>query len=653
MSIFKLSNLLLLQIITDIEDNVDIICLLLTCKHLYHNSSLKRLIRFKGIKVIDTRNRDVSKQFIATVNHFNLNSFKDILVNSVADQHTLLPDSNDYPNWIQDYITEENRVNKSNIALVNYYDSKSIIPIYEIPSIETLYINQHHHSNKVDLSSISLLPHLQRLSVRSHGMQLGHHSSLKSLVLGINDTYARRFDITDLELNQLVSLTELTFKSFIETNLEYDIFPSSLTSLTLRMIRIPARDAFLPLTSLVHFKLIMDGSEFSQDEVEHQQFIDLSSLNNLKSFKFKENESAAEYNIEISLPLSINTLILLSTYIQISSQSKMPFLEKLYVYHSLLIDERIRLSSSPSLKKLVIYDCYSMISSTIIIPKSVEKLTIHNETDHYILGQVVFPPSLTHLSIIGNFYEPVKPLPESLIKLKQTVTESSLLLSLPQHLRRLHLQINVSSFKHLAFPSSSNHNNNNNSDNYPPHLETLNFNIKGYSTIDIPPITKYLSLSLEPNPKPGPNDPQLPIYSISSRIPITITDQSQQWLPVNTTHLTCGIPRDLRRNSEKDWVVAFRLDEVINHTTVRYLSLNFSNRYSKVNTTLQFSIQRLDSDNKNVLVLERQTLAGGIITQRRKSINTLQQKEFYPIYLYYNSKSLSPFEFRWSFTSFK
>ncbi|EGG17345.1 hypothetical protein DFA_08340 [Cavenderia fasciculata] len=83
------------------------------------------------------------------------------------------------------------------------------------------------------------------------------------------------------------------------------------------------------------------------------------------------------------------------------------------------------------------------------------------------------------------------------------------------------------------------------------------------------PTIKYLWIPL--NPIQLGHDGYL-IYSIKSRIPKTITDQLQQpqpqkWLPANTTHLTCYLTISSQVS------LKFRLNEVINHTNVRYLTL--------------------------------------------------------------------------------
>ncbi|EGG19155.1 hypothetical protein DFA_02402 [Cavenderia fasciculata] len=570
----KLSNLLIIQIITEIEDNVDLVCLLLTCKHFYHNSSLKRLIRFK----VDVRVFDkgiVSDKFTTIVNRFNLNSFKDILDNSISNQHIIVPPNKNYPKWLKDRISANNTADTSCVTTVflNYDESnssKQLDSLYKIPSIETLFIHDLGENSVVDLTSISSLPNLQRLTVCAGELNLSPHTSL------------------------------------------------SLTKLTLSLSNIPPQNAFISLKSLVYLK--MDLLEEDNDQEEHVMdslCLDLSSLLNLETFKFREDgfDEFTDYDddiINIILPPSLKIMSIFSKRTQIPSGNKyiMPVLEKLYVVQSLLIDEKISLSLTPSLKKLVIYQCDEPIPSNLI-PSNLEKLTVYRYPGHKdTLGLVVFPPSLTHLSIKGDYLEPSVRLPQSLIKLN--ITTDYLTVTLPQHLKKLVWTIGSRSKK--IYPnlelSSSN--------NYPLHLETLNFyNIVGHFTIKVPPVTKYLSIPLYSSTK---------IYSISSRITVTkpIDQQSQQqqlWLPHNTTHLTCY--------SKNRPNMVFRLDEVINHTNVGYLTIIVETK------TFQFTIQRLDSDNRNVLVLEKQTLQGGIITQRKTLNNQQQQHQHYdPIYIY-------------------
>ncbi|EGG19143.1 hypothetical protein DFA_02390 [Cavenderia fasciculata] len=637
--LLSLSNLLLLHIISEIEDNVDIICLLLTCKKLYSskNSSLKRLIRFKGIEVIDTDKTGILLQFIATVSRFNLNSFKDILDNSISYQHIALFDQrcyNDYPKWIHDHIGAINIVDKSNIttALVYYDDntSKSIESLYEISSIETLFINYSElRTMYLGSQDLSRLPNLQRLEVCGWRVDMDHHSSLKTLVIDVQQDERDGLDQLSYEIDKFVSLKELTFKMFLNNDsLNLHLLPSSLSSLTLRLSFIPEHDTFISLTSLVNFNIYIENFQEDEDGL----FINLDGLTSLETFKFEERESLTlGYIVKISLPLSIKILTLRSSFIKISSESVLPMLEKLYAYQNLLIDDNISLSSSPLLKKLVIDYCVETITANLI-PTTIEKLKIYKETqDKDILGQIVFPPNLTHLSILGEDCESVQPLSESLIKLKQTVNSQSPV-TLPQQLKKLTLYFND---PNLVFPSTSS--------NYPPHLETLNLiDIQGDFKFSVPPITKYLSLLILPNHNLELNlkkNVQLPIYSITSKIQKTIIADQQQWLPSNTTHLTLDLC--LKKLDDDSMVVAFRLDEIINHTNVRYLSITIH----KTTFLLQFSIQRLDAESSNVLVLERQSLTGGIITQR-KSINN-QQQQYDIIYLYFSSDLT--FKFNWMF----
>ncbi|EGG17422.1 hypothetical protein DFA_08417 [Cavenderia fasciculata] len=631
-SLLQLSNILLLHIISDVDNNGDIVCLLLTCKKLYSNSGLRRSIQFKGIEAI-TDDGYTSRQFIATATRFKLNSFKDILENSISN-HQRMPsflfDRLNYSKWIQQRITLD-RVDKSSIktVLANYahtYAYQMLIDsLSSIPSIETLLIN-HQNDTNLSLDSISRLPNLQRLLVRAEYFKLGPHTTLKSLTLDIENSY----NLIGLGLDKFVSLTELTFKSYFAIGIEPGLLPSSLTFLSLKLKDdLPPRNTFLSLTSLVTLIIDLDKGALEGDLGE--QFIDLESLINLKTLTLTDNNDPEEepmFIIKVSVPPCLSTLTHLSTSVQLEPRCTMPLLERLNVRQCLLIDEKISILSCQSIKKLVIHDCFNPMPSNFIIPSTVKRLEIYKYIEESILGRVVLPPSLTSLSLLGDYYEPVK-IPDSIVKLKQTGQDESLVL-LPQQLKKLVWEQDCHRTK-MTNPSS-----------YPPNIETLNFiSIKGDFTIDnIPPSIKYLSMSVS-RTKNATNGPQT--FSISSRLSSTITSQQQPWLPHNTTHLTCGLWERYQSVGG-----SFKLDEVINHTNVRYLTIIISS------TPFQFSIQRLDPNNNNVLVLETQTLQGGIITQQRKSINSTQQQQYHhhqyeSIYLHFDVDLYDPFKLYWSF----
>ncbi|EGG17417.1 hypothetical protein DFA_08412 [Cavenderia fasciculata] len=573
----------------------------------------------------DGDDESVDDSCSTTATLFKLNSFKDILKNSISDHQVVLVDrDNRYQNWIQQRVSTNRTSGKSNIttALVMHSSQPTMIEsLYAIPSIDTLFINHHHKT--VDLGAIALLPRLQRLSVRAHKLvSIGQHTTLKSLKIGI----VTKYPLADLGLNKFVSLTELTFSNYFMTGIGPDLLPSSLTSLSLRSREIPPRDTFLSLISLVTLEIEME--RFDTDMIAafmpEQLLIDLESLPNLKKFTFSDSLDHITKdlcNLEISVPPTLTILTICSLFASIAPRCTLPKLEKLYVKQSTLIDGRVSLLSCPSIKKLCIYDSCEVMPSNINIPSTLEKLKIYKYTSKEdILGQVVLPPLLKHLTIMGNNFQVAK-LPDSLVKLKLRVDKIPI--SLPQHLKKLSLSMASRSNPKIVLPSP-----------YPPNLETLDLLlIEGDFVIEhMPPITKYLLIPL------NSYQYDTPVYSISSILTKRITSQQQQWLPQNTTHLTCQL---MCFSPTK---VSFRLDEVINHTNVRYLSI------IAFDATFQFSIQRLDSDTLNVLVLETKSLQGGIITQQRNSKNNnqqQQQQQYDPIYL---SNPNSPLELNWRFS---
>ncbi|EGG18831.1 hypothetical protein DFA_02570 [Cavenderia fasciculata] len=593
----KLTNIVILsQIISSIEHDGDIICLLLTCKKLYYNSGLRRSIQFKGTRATDHR------AISATL--FKINSFKDILENSVSDHQV---------------------------------ERKKVTPpksLYDTPSIETLFIkaDQQDKETTVDLGSISRLPSLQRLSVHAHKLNLGSHTTLKTLKLKV----ATEYTLSELGLTKFVSLTELTLKSFFVLGIGPGLFPSSLTHLTLQPKEILPRDTFLSLTSLEYLDIDMQEIR-SEEGVE--LFLDLESLSNLKTLRIFD-ECLGLYSLEINVPPSLKILTFDCQCAHVPHRCSMLLLEELHAIQNVLVEEKISLLSLPLLNSLVIDLCDEPVWPTI--PSTVKSLTISKYPNTDILTGIVYPPSLTELSIYGD-NEPVK-LPASLIKLTQNINKDSLLPTLPTHLKELIWEYDQVELDPDVPESLS-------SVNYPPNLETLNLiDIPWEFTLgNIPPV-KELSLALREPMKPWMSD--YPIFSIDSRI--SITDQPQ-WLPHNTTHLACRLDTRLTK-------CVFRLDQVINHTNVRYLSMVIDEEYLPIkigNMPFQFSIQRLDNESNNVLVLETNTLQGGIITQR-KSINAQQQQQqqYDPIYLFFDidsnkkwSRSVSQdaYVFKWSF----
>ncbi|EGG17336.1 hypothetical protein DFA_08331 [Cavenderia fasciculata] len=399
-------------------------------------------------------------------------------------------------------------------------------------------------------------------------MVLGAHTTLKSMKLSVT----LKYPLVDLGLTKFLSLTELIFVNYLVSNVGPGLLPTSLTSLTIRLLDIPPRDTFLSLTLLVHLEIQVHRESIDPNRDE---FIDLEDLPNLKTLIFDgDNDIVSEGDNQpitgISVPMSLKILKLRCNRSQIPSRCVMPLLEKLYV------------------------------------------------------NQIVFPPTLTHLSIMG-LYEPIQ-LPESLVKLKQMINQASI----PRQLKKL-----VWANPHIGWETNKSQLKLPSSNDYPPNLETLNLNgIEDDFKFEVPQTIKYLSISLTHGHNLMPyNQQPLSIFSISSKI-ITISQQQQQqqqqWLPHNTTHLTCDI-RSL-------FPALFRLDEVINHTNVS--TLHLSNPHFLFN----FTIQRLDADNRNVLVFESQFLIGGIITQQRKT----NSQQYDPIYVYLDPlpSSSSPFELR-------
>ncbi|EGG17426.1 hypothetical protein DFA_08421 [Cavenderia fasciculata] len=419
--LLNLSNLLLSHIISSIDDNGDIVCLLLTCKQLYNNNNVRKSILFKGIgEAIDTDSGHESIHFKSTATRFNLLSFQDIYENSISDQHPILSDQTakktyKYPDWIQQRIYAESRADKSGVTTALVIDTFKVC-LRDTIDRKTVYPPRGEQSRSWLYRTTASSP----ITFGSFGQSSSwSYPTLKSLILDLTTLYS----LADLGLTILVSLTELTFEwvgGFLK-NVGPGLLPNSLTFLSIRVMGIPPRDTFLSLTSLVTLEIFIQKRPIDQET--EQPFIDLESLSNLKTLTFNDNYEPTKntnYSIEISVPLSLTVLTLWSESAQIPSRCTMPLLEKLYATQRSLVDGKVCLlpCNTPSIKKLYLNDCKEIFPANItIIPSTVEKITICKSTKESILTQVVFPPSLTHLSIVGS-YEPVQ-LPDSLVKLKQ------------------------------------------------------------------------------------------------------------------------------------------------------------------------------------------------------------------------------------------
>ncbi|EGG24162.1 hypothetical protein DFA_06308 [Cavenderia fasciculata] len=316
-----------------------------------------------------------------TATRFKLNTFKDILENKRADKSkitTALLTNNQQPAWAS--------------TLQSLCD--------DIPSIDTLFMNgqnafSDYPMDVVDLGSIERLPHLERLSVYGvNQVKLGQHTTLKSMKLHVGTSCTR----SDLGLTRFVSLTELSLKNHFVSSIGPDQLPISLTLLTIRLNKTPPRDSFRSLKSLVKLKIILRR----QGDSETTAIIDLEHLPNLETFKLTDYLMGRKCGIEIRVPPSIKIVAIPSNGVQIQSQCVMPLLETLDVHGDVLIDGGVSLKSSPFLKKLVIHGCVNSIPANIM-PSTVEKVTVYCYAKGVdIFKNVVFPPSLTHLTVSGE-----------------------------------------------------------------------------------------------------------------------------------------------------------------------------------------------------------------------------------------------------------
>ncbi|EGG17443.1 hypothetical protein DFA_08438 [Cavenderia fasciculata] len=632
-----LSNLLLSQIISEIDSNVDLICLLLTCKRLYSNSSsLRDTIKFKEIRAITDKGH-LSERFAATVNRFNLKAFKQVFENSVSDHFVSVDDdsmvaSQLLSSWISTRLTQKNASVKAALLVVgepcveeligarldDYINQRTSslksLGHLDLPTTKELYI-KYLNNLVLDLESVDLSPTVEHLSVFAYNVKIGSHQHVKTLTLNL--TTPLQIPLCELGLDRLSSLTTLSLKSDFVSKIKPGILPTSLTSLSLKARKIPSDDLFLPLKSLVHLKISYCCSMIMAEDSK-EYCVNLESLGSLVSFKFYEDDLDVDdrTRIEVRPPPSLTNLCLLSPSVHIPSpRYSLPLLDRLSVPFGSLVGGKVSLLSSPLLKTLIMTDCDGIVPAGLI-PQSVETVKICSGLQSNTLEPGSIPSSVTNLRL-DLFHGSMTLLPESLTKLDmiRSMTEDTTTLTLPSQLQHIKWRSNWGARTLLlTLPTT-----------YPVNLHTLNMlNLSGDYRVSVPPTITSLSIPLFEKESIEDRSDAITVFTIAKKINIINNlQQQQEWLPNSTTHLCCRLLK------KRESTVNFRLDQVINQTNVKQLEFQLGGEI------YNFSIKRLDQQNKSVLFVDSKSLYGGIITQRISSSSSMVDgQSFAPIYLY-------------------
>ncbi|EGG20554.1 hypothetical protein DFA_00415 [Cavenderia fasciculata] len=610
----RISNILLLMIVNMIDDNMDLICLLLTCKSFYYDFRLKfqDTLKFNHLVIPNDnlpKSHYLNPTTVRSTIHFGMQAFYRMFLNSMFQDNDVA------------VITEiagqghHNRHTDDDFRKTAIYIRGESISNPPSSSVKTLYIDFRGNSKK-DVNIVSMIRDgrdgLESLIVNDANIILDEKlpNSLEKLVLtgcgpsplrNGNTIVLDRLLISNTSLTTLVidpKLYLVNFHACSKTSSTF-VWPPSITSLTVATSPDPINKHSLPLT-LRYLDLIVNPRNAYR--------LDLSHHTQLETLKL---ESEKIDSTKVVLPKSLTYLSIsrfigankewfppgLITFIgkRTFPEFKLGMLPTTIQVVDIECDTPTNIGQPPRLIKDLCVKCWkgSVLSADMPLLESLSLLFINNIDSDYIPNPTLKSLTLSHLGQLDlkdttyllhfNQLEYFSWSPAQ----QQQSTQPSTIVSSPKH--------------------------------YPPSIKTLEY--RHQTSYPNQPITKiYLPTSLETYIYAAIQNtrlhPILNIFSIPDNIIIVdnlkeTTGEEQKkiidyLLPPNLTTLQCCLEWGLGD------VYIFRIDNLINKTNVNRFIL--SDSFAK-NTIFQLDIKRLDEKNKNVILTTDKSLYGGMITQ--------------------------------------
>ncbi|EGG19010.1 hypothetical protein DFA_02253 [Cavenderia fasciculata] len=671
--IYKLPNTVLLNIVNNVTDNVDLICLLLTCKKLYLHirQHYSASLQFnKPLEYITSFGDHYDDHFINTLKQFSLVSFRSLFDNSLSNQIVISKDDGDSPVSINNHRIKET-TSSSSSRINDHQRRETSILVKDMSKIggESLFVIPPNTTSiylMEPIKSPTSLPFLSHLyhSTDIKKMTVGRYrsteelfklpESLQSLHLTFNrpsclkrgDVFPRHLetlelnegtiDLSDIRLDKLQSLKDLVLFPVIHTLPGF--LPVSLTSLSIEFTKEPPSNIFQSLVSLSKLTLYVTLDDALR---QHSYAIDLTNLGSLKSFHFYPGESVANSSI-LRLPLSssLETLIIFNqcTLTNLSTLFFPTTLTSLDISVKLMLDmERVCLPTT--LKKLTLAKCNVTIPVGFI-PANVNTLTIKSDEDVGLLEGSI--PSLVERLTLFGYNGPINSryLPNSIKFLSWNRIKDDHWL--PERLDKL-AWMDFDSTRPQIISS------------YPSTIRSLDYsNLFGEFQIIVPPSLNSLYCSL----RSTLSIDNVPIYSLTrSNLKMPKNDIDYDYDYDNYNGQTFLLPSNLKKlkiklfHPSRDETLSFRLDDIINQTNIDQLSIYIHGRL-----LFKTTIKRLD--HQSVMLVNSKTLFGGIINQKQKiEINNNNQNNnnnnnnnnYLPFYLH-SLKGKVPF---WSYENIK
>ncbi|EGG21023.1 hypothetical protein DFA_00892 [Cavenderia fasciculata] len=640
----QLPNITILKIIKEVNNNVDLICLLLTCKRLYYNirQLYSSTLQFRHIKY-----RVFYHQWLVkSTKSFNLHSFKHLFNNALSNQIVVFDDDVDdpYKQSLNSHLINNNNNDNNltpppdniSIHLSIHMLSDIIVPL---PSTTTSI----DITSKIDtplpstlLQGIENLGHLSISDYTSPQRLCKLPDTLKSFELyytwpsciegddvfplgletlsisSLNGYEGDRVPITlsSFGLEKLKSLKSLELAPVVITEFPHlppppssssssCFLPISLTSLDIVFECTVPSNFFQSLVSLESITMrLEEDDDDDYDQTPKVTTLDLTNLYVLNSLKLFPSRLFDASLIKLPLSSSLKTLYV-SKLTNLSTQFFPTTLTSLDMNCAQIDYETIELPNSLIELTLVKYQDEDPIPVGFI-PSSVKTLLIPSHERDLEIIPLSIPSSVETLTLYGYDGPTTSEyLPDSIKELvwnRETDTQT-----LPSKLETLYcryIYISVNPIYHsCVFPSTIQH------IEYP-----------GIITFPLPPSLTSLSCEI--------NSTYLVDNSYYSISKFNYKQQQQQQdnllLPLNLRKLKM----ETRDISGK---FSFRLDQVINQTNIEKLTFTF---YRGI--LFKATIKRLDKDNSRVLIVDNKSLFGGIISQSRQSNNN----EYAPIYLH-------------------
>ncbi|EGG20792.1 hypothetical protein DFA_00657 [Cavenderia fasciculata] len=629
----KIPTTIVLEILNHL-DNVDLICMLLTCKKLYFNirQQCNNTIRFKDIRLVDEKAYNyIWDRFVDKMGSC-MPSFYNILQNTLSNQLVIADQQNEYASISKRFnnyhILDNNDVMSANSTYYNTKVETALLSNVNVNTIgdwsklklptSTTTILIHHGQTPIEFPTdyFHHLPLIKRMVVECSQISLGGEGggsfpqTIKSLDLKVSsgptkellsglphglESLVFRFGrntapipFQDIPFNKMSS--SLTTLELYTTDLPPGILPTSLTRLTLSFNTSIPQDLFKSLTRLESLSII------AKRLGKQDQPVDLQPLVSLKSFKTQFGPA-----MQFMLPQESLQHLTIDSFTKIDSipESLTSLNISLETMVHMLESEMHKLPTS--LTKLKLNTYIPRLIPPGLIPNTIKYLQI--EACTLVEGSI--PASVETLKVGESMTENVT-LPDTI---KHLSWKSEVSVPLPKQLETLEWTCNLLRWADKAYDYSH---------NFAPIISQL------------PTTLTSLAIQL-PNFESLNND-QIRVYSLLDNIKSKTNDGdddddnnddcNQLILPPHVTQLTCNIPLWF------EYLLCFRLDEIINRTNVQELTLSFP-----VSHWVQLVIKRLDNDNSNVMIVENNSILGGFIQQQP---GNLPNQKYRPLYIQYH-----------------